>query len=85
MDWSIAGSVAAVVVPTVGFFGWIIDVRMENRTLRNNETLLAKINGTYVKKEVLEPKLHEIEMIETRVAKVESEIVTLRLFLQRNG
>jgi len=61
VNWELTANIAGVVVPTIGFFAWVVDQRVQLRIEQNNTTLLSRINGTYVKKEVLEEKLLRIE------------------------
>jgi hypothetical protein len=55
MDWGLTANIAVVVVPTVGFVGYVLDLRIKTAILENNATLIKQINGTYVRKESFEP------------------------------
>lgn len=57
MDWALTASIATVVVPSFGAFWFVTFQTVKLLIAQNNETLLTRINGTYVKKEVLEEKL----------------------------
>lgn len=79
MDWGMIQTVAAVVVPTVGAAAAFtaklternltlilqnLETKFELLIANNNDALLTRINGAYVKKETLQDK------IEATVAKV---------------
>lgn len=63
MDWGLTANIAAVVVPTIGAASFVLDMRIRLLILENNDELLKRINGSYVKKEVFEDRLR------TRAAK----------------
>jgi hypothetical protein len=57
MDWGLTANIAAVVVPSVGAVGWVLDMRIQLVIERNNRTMLDLINGKYVRREQLDDKL----------------------------
>jgi hypothetical protein len=71
MDWGQMANVAAVVFPSVAFVGWLLDTKAENRQLRNNDDLLKRINGTYMKSEIQKPLNEELHR---KIEKVERDM-----------
>jgi hypothetical protein len=57
VNWELMASIASVVVPTFGFFAYVIDQRVQLRIAQNNDALIKQINGTYVKKEIFNERM----------------------------
>lgn len=64
-DWSLLANIATVVVPTVGFAGWVLKGAMRNAVLENNAKLLEDMNGKYLRtREQLKDNAHFKEKLD---------------------
>lgn len=74
VTWESAGVILAMIVAGNSLAVFVTRLIIRDETARNNDTLLIRINGTYVKSEVAAVRF---EQATTRMSAIEARIAVL--------